>query len=148
MNRFYWSLLFVLLVGAACGSLTNSGEIDEPGAVSDTVIVYGRSGGFAGLQQEWTIYPDGRIDFPDGSQKQVDPAQIQTLFDTIRTANFQSLNDSYLPKDTCCDLFTYTVTVQTDSEKQTITTMDGASNVPVELTAVLQTINQLIQTIE
>jgi hypothetical protein len=148
MKRIYWSLLFVLLVGAACGSLTNSGAIDEPGAVSDAVVIYGRSGGFAGLQQEWTIYPDGRIEFPDGSQKQVDAAQAQALFDTIQTANFQSLNAAYLPEDTCCDLFTYTVTLQTGDEKYTVTTMDEAPDVPIELTAVLQTINQLIQTVE
>ncbi len=139
-------LLLVLLLGVACSPVRF--EDTETILSDDTVIIYGRSGGFAGLQQEWTIYADGRIDLPDGSQKRVDPAQIQTLFDTIRTANFQSLNESYLPEDTCCDLFTYNVTVQTDSEKQTITTMDDASNVPVELTAVLQAINQLIQTVE
>jgi hypothetical protein len=111
----------------------------------DTIVVYGRSGGFAGLQQEWTIYADGKIILPDGSQKQIDPAQVQLLFDKIQAANFQSLNPSYMPEDTCCDLFTYTVTVQTGSETHTITTMDDAPNVPVGLTAVFQTIDDLIQ---
>ena len=123
-------------------------EPDTPHNTSDTIIIYGRSGGFAGLQQEWTIHANGQIVLPDGSQKEIDVAQAQVLFDTVKTANFQSLNEAYMPKDICCDLFTYTVTVQTGNETQTITTMDEAPNVPAELTAVLQTINELIQTVE
>jgi hypothetical protein len=144
MTRLY-VLVFVLLFAVACTPIFQSGEM---GSVlsEETVIVYGRSGGFAGLQQEWTIHADGRIDLPDGSRKQVDAARVQSLFDTIQTANLQTLNESYLPENDCCDLFTYTLTVQTGSNTQTITTMDGASNMPEELTAVFQTIDQLIQT--
>ena len=127
---------------------TGEPEPDTPHNTSDTIIIYGRSGGFAGLQQEWTIHANGQIVLPDGSQTEIDVAQAQVLFDTVKTANFQSLNEAYMPKDICCDLFTYTVTVQTGNETQTITTMDEAPNVPAELTAVLQTINELIQTVE
>lgn len=120
----------------------------EPSSLSDTVIIYNRSGGFAGLQQEWTIYADGRIVLPDGSQKQIDPTQVQAVFDTIATANFQSLKASYVPKDTCCDRFTHVITVQTGSEAHTVTTIDQAPDEPAALTAVLQTINELVQTVE
>lgn len=143
MKRLCFGLILVLVV-VACGPAFAPEDV-ESGLSQETVIVYGRSGGFAGLQQEWTFHANGRIDFPDGSQKQVDAVQIQSLFDTIQTANFPTLNESYLPENDCCDLFTYTVTVQTGSNTQTITTMDGAVNMPEELTAVLQTIDELIQ---
>ena len=150
-------LLLVVLLGAACGPaftaederlVTAVAEPDISHSTADIIIIYGRSGGFAGLQQEWTIHANGQIDLPDGSQKQVDAAQVQALFDTVTTANFQSLNESYMPKNTCCDLFTYTVTVQAGNERQTITMMDEAPNVPAELTAVHQTIDDLIQNAE
>lgn len=148
MKHFYLTLLFILLVGAACGPSMTGDEVAEPDAVSDAAIIYNRSGGFAGVQQEWMIYPDGRIEFPDGSQKQVDSAQAQALFETIQSANFQSLNASYVPEDACCDLFTYTVTLQAGDETYTVTTMDEAPNEPAALTAVRQTIDELIQSAE
>ena len=144
MKRYYFVLLILLLATACRTALRTE---DQGIALSDdTVIVYGRSGGFAGLQQEWTIHADGRIDLPDGSQKQVEVAKVKDLFATIQTANFQTLNESYLPEDDCCDLFTYTVTVQTGAKAQTVSMMEGTTNVPGELTAVFQTIDQLIQT--
>jgi hypothetical protein len=146
MKRFYL-LLFVFFLGTACSSVL-SPDSTEGSLPDDAVVIYGRSGGFAGLQQEWTIHPDGRIILPDGSQKQVAAAQAQAVFDAIQSANFRSLNAAYLPEDTCCDLFSYSVTVQTGSESQTITTMDGAANVPESLTAVFQAIDNLIQTID
>lgn len=127
---------------------TETRNASEPSDLSDTVIVYNRSGGFAGLQQEWTIYSDGRIILPDGSQKQIDPTQVQAVFDAIATANFQSLKASYVPKDTCCDRFTHVITVQTGGETHTVTTVDQAPDEPVELAAVLEAINELIQTIQ
>ena len=143
MKRFYFGLILILLA-AACGPALAPDNVE--GIFSeDAVIVYGRSGGFAGLQQEWTIHANGQIDFPDGSQKQADPEQVLTLFDAVQAANFPSLNAAYLPEDTCCDLFTYTVTIQTDRETHTITTMDNAPNVPAALTAVFQSIDALIQ---
>ncbi|MCB9420937.1 MAG: hypothetical protein H6667_14130 [Ardenticatenaceae bacterium] len=143
MKRFYFGLILVLLV-AACGPALAPDDVENVFS-EETVIVYGSSGGFAGLQQEWTIHTNGQIDFPDGSQKQADSEQVLTVFDAVQAANFQSLNTSYLPEDTCCDLFTYTVTVQTGSEAHTITTMDNAPDVPDGLTAVLQTLDELIQ---
>ena len=144
MKRFYL-LLFVLLLGVACQPAAQP-ESAEGSLPEDAVVIYGRSGGFAGLQQEWTIHPDGRVILPNGSEKQADPAQAQAVFEAIQSANFRSLDAAYLPEQTCCDLFTYTITVQTGSDSQTITTMDGA-NEPESLTAVFQAIDDLIQTI-
>lgn len=146
MKRFYFGLILILLA-ATCGPALAPDNVENVFS-EETVIVYGRSGGFAGLQQEWTIHADGQINFPDGSQKQADPEQLLTVFDAVQAANFSSLNAAYLPEDTCCDLFTYTVTVQTGSETHTITMMDNAPNVPDGLTAVFQSIDALIQNAE
>lgn len=119
---------------------------DQP---PEILLVFHRSGGFAGLDQEWTLYTDGQIIMPDGQQKMVDAAQLQALLDTIQVADFLSLNDSYyVPKDTCCDRFFYTITVQLDGATKTVETIDAAPEQPERLTAVLGAINELIQTIQ
>lgn len=146
MKQYYF-LLFVLFFGAACQPVWPSEEV-ESSLPGDTIIIYSRSGGFAGLQQEWTIYPDGRIDMPDGTQKQVDASQVQTLLDTIQTANFFEMSESYIPLDNCCDRFTYSITVQIDGQSKIVTTIDDAPKQPEQLTTILDAINSLLNDLD
>ncbi|MEJ2747869.1 MAG: hypothetical protein P8183_08160, partial [Anaerolineae bacterium] len=104
-----------------------SSKPDKMEAVpAGAVLVFHRTGGFAGVDQRWVVYADGRIDMPDGTQKQVDASQVQALLDTVQTANFFDLNDSYVPLDNCCDRFTYSITVQLDGQVKTVNTIDDA----------------------
>ncbi len=114
--------------------------------VADVLVVFERSGGYAGLLQQWTIYTDGRIDMPDGSQKQVGTEQIEALLAAIQSANVFALNDSYIPADSCCDQFSYTITMHLDDGVKRIDTIDNAPKQPEQVTAVLNTINNLLST--
>ena len=122
MRKAYFWLIMILLVGTACSpavtideqlevtavaqtpAQSEQAESTAPAATEDhppeTLLIFHRSGGFAGLDQEWTIYTDGQIEMPDGGQKMADAAQLQNLLDTIEAADFFNLNDSYIPKDT------------------------------------------------
>jgi hypothetical protein len=42
-----------------------------------------------------------------------------------------------VPKDTCCDRFTYQLTVRRGNEIHTITTLDAAPDAPAELQTIL-----------
>lgn len=124
-------------------------EQTKPGELpANAALIFQRSGGFAGLDQQWIIYTDGRIDLPDGAQKQVDAGQVQTLLDTIQAANFFEMNESYVPLDNCCDRFTYSITVQMDGQSKTVTTIDDAPKQPEQLTTVMNAINLLLSELE
>jgi hypothetical protein len=96
------------------------------------------------LQQQWTIYADGRIDMPDGSPKQVSTEHIETLLAAIEAANVLTLSNSYVPADACCDQFYYDITFYLEGGTKQVATMDGAPKQPETLTAVLDSINDLI----
>lgn len=62
----------------------------------------------------------------------------------IRAANFMALQDSYLPKDTCCDRYEYTITISANGQSKTVRTIDGAPVAPPELIQLVDTLNRLV----
>ena len=63
----------------------------------------------------------------------------------IRAANFMELQDSYLPKDTCCDRYEYTITISTNGQSKTVRTIDASPTAPPELTQLVDTLNRLVR---
>lgn len=125
---------------------TSENEIVEEAVVEDsgeTAVSFHRAGGFAGLDEQWLIYANGRVKAPDGSEQQVDVEAVQALLETITVNDFFGLEDSYIPEETCCDRITYEITVQMDGNVKTVQTIDGAEQ-PEQLTQVLSAVNNLL----
>lgn len=110
----------------------------------DAAIIFHRSGGFAGVDQQWMIYIDGRIEQPGGQQVQADEQQVKTLLEAIDAAGFFELKNSYIPLNSCCDRFTYAITVQQDDKVKTVTTIDASPDAPQELQQIIDEIGKLI----
>ena len=106
--------------------------LDQLVAADEPVIVYSKSGGFAGLEQEWRIYADGRIENEDGKLVgQAEPAEVTAVVMLADEAGFYELDDEYLDKNiTCCDLITYTLTVTDGKQSQTVVTRDMSPRPP------------------
>ena len=128
-------------------------ELVVPGAIplkqdqielGDAVIIYSRSGGFAGLMEEWHIYADGRVESNNGSIQQVAPEQVARLLATAESSNFNGLQAAYLPRDSCCDRFSYSITIHLDDVIKTVSTMDGVAKQPEALTVLLTAVNDLL----
>jgi len=119
--------------------LTETVGTDEP------VIVYSKSGGFAGLEQEWHIYADGRIEDAEGELVgQVEPAEVTAVVMLADEVDFYELDDQYLDKNmTCCDLITYTLTVTDGEQSHTVVTRDMSPH-PPELDEMLRAVEELI----
>jgi len=64
----------------------------------------------------------------------------------VRAANFMSLEDSYVPKDSCCDRYLYEITVTIGGHSKTVRTIDASPTAPAELTQLVDTLNQLVAT--
>jgi len=116
----------------------------EAGVGESAVIVFKRSGGFAGIDETWTIFSDGTVKGPGGELRNVDPAQVQAVLDMAQTADFINLADSYVTLDTCCDRFFYSVTIRQGGEVKTVSTMDDAPNQPDSLLQVMNAIGELL----
>ena len=121
------------------------GENYKTEVAGDVAVIYHRSGGIAGVDEQWIIYTDGGIESPDG-RRQVGPQQVQELLDTIKAAGFFDLDDSYLPMNTCCDRFIYDITVQLDGQVKTVNTIDASPTQPDQLTTALDAIEALLFT--
>lgn len=111
-------------------------------------IVFRRSGGFAGVDEEWTIYSDGRITSTDGGAWRVTPDQVEPLAEQIDKSGFFELDGKYLPLDTCCDRFTYQVSVNMGDKANSVTTIDAAPGVPPELWEIIGELNTLLTSLE
>ncbi len=117
------------------------------GAGPKVWLEYERSGGFAGFHDRLTIYEDGSATLDRKgvyTALRLSQEEMERLKGTLSTANFLSLNESYMPADPCCDRFVYTIRYANPAggKPHTVTTMDGT--VPPELLPVLEALNQIV----
>lgn len=101
--------------------------------VSNTAVIFKRSGGFAGLDEEWIIFTDGRIQASNGDSSQVSPETVSQLLNSLEAAGFFSLDGNYLPEDSCCDRFFYEITAVNNTTFHTVTTVENTPDMPEAL---------------
>jgi hypothetical protein len=124
---------------------TSADVTDKPSQpAAGIALVLGRSGGFAGTSEQWTVYTDGRVEASDGGRWQVAPEKIAQLVAEIERLGFFELAGRYVPLDTCCDRFTYELSVRSGERTHTITALEAAPNAPVALWDILGTANDFI----
>ncbi|MEW5958790.1 MAG: protealysin inhibitor emfourin [Chloroflexota bacterium] len=116
----------------------------QPEALGQAVLLFRRSGGLAGISEQWLIYADGRVTVDEGREWQAGAERVEQLLKTIDTLGFFELDGTYLPLDTCCDRFTYEITVRFDGKINTVTTIDAAPNAPPALQQVISEISRFL----
>ncbi|MEM7111634.1 MAG: hypothetical protein AAF614_04330 [Chloroflexota bacterium] len=116
--------------------------------LSGAVIVYRRSGGFAGVNEEWRIYENGRVVDIDGNEWQLAPEQVTSLITVTQTLGFNDMRTNYVPQGYCCDHFMYDLIVNQGDRIHRVTTADGVSGVPEALGELLAATTVLIETVE
>ena len=122
MTRRLIALLAFGLVITACGGADTLGTpAEEP--ISGTIHT---SGGIAGIDETWTLDADRTITGPDGMTGTITDAELGKLRDAIDAADFFNLAATYMPADTCCDRFTYEVTLTEGDRTNRVTTIDAA----------------------
>ena len=91
----------------------------------------------------WTMFADGRVGSSDGRSWHVPPEEITTLVDSIMALGFADFEDSYIPKDTCCDRATHTITIYQNGEVYQASVLDSA-DAPAELYQTLDLIGEFL----
>ena len=113
--------------------------------MAEVFVTYQRSGGLMGAHDTWLIDSQGKVSTPgSGAAAQLTSTQMAELIAAIRLANFTALQDSYLPKDTCCDRYEYTVTITINGQSKTVHTIDASPTAPPELTQLINTLTRLV----
>ena len=137
------------VLGSNTTSQDDSSSSHNEVKLGDALLLFERTGGMMGIgsnDQTWHFYGDGRVTVSDGRSWQVDSQQIATLVKDILALGFTDFADSYMPQDTCCDRFTYTLIIKEGDWVYQTTTMDGADG-PPELFQAIDLINQFILTL-
>ena len=121
--------------------------LEEQAASAEISVSYHRSGGFSGADDTWTIAADGAVSHQGQTPRtpeQLTTAQMAELAAAIRAADFMSLEDSYMPQETCCDRYLYEITVTIGGHSKTVRTIDASPTAPAGLTRLVDTLNRLV----
>ena len=151
-------LLLAIAALAGCSSPQISTEAlpgetkspnDESGETGkDLLIVLKRSGGLAGVDESWRISADGRILASDGKASQVSADSIRAAVEALDSLGFFELNSSYMPLDTCCDRFTYQLSVTANGKTHVVTALEGAQETPEDFWKAINVVNILLDQAE
>ncbi len=149
---FIFGLLFVFsLVGCARSVVPSPlatvapSPLASPETASDVYLVYQRSGGLAGVHNTWTIDRQGNVTQPNSnSVTQLTNIQMNELITAVNAANFMSLENSYVPKDSCCDRYEHTITVTLNGQSKTVHTIDAAPTAPAGLNSLIDLLGKLL----
>jgi len=119
--RTWWRVVVSLpLAGALCGAQgehdLQSGPVGAVDAlfasfVQNATIRIVRTGGFAGVYEEWWIRPGGWRESPRGERVLIDPTRLRSLAAAFYFQQASWQDHRKLPP-WCFDCFTYEVTVQ------------------------------------
>ncbi len=106
---------------------------------ADAVLRFQRSGGLAGTNESWVLYQDGRLVDPQGNERQLGQAGVNTVMQAVDAAGFFNLNSQYGTAPGS-DAYTYTITIQRNGQVHSVTTFDNAIGTPPALTTLLNTL--------
>jgi hypothetical protein len=126
--------------------ITPSPEKAAMALEAEPVIVFQRSGGFAGVSEQWSIYASGKISKQGGEDLTVDPAKVTALMEALQTAGFYDMKASSgkTVLSNCKDCFTYQLTVTGAEKANTITFQEGAKDIPEAILNIMNQINDLV----
>ncbi len=145
MKKSYFVLIsFCLLLVFGC--VNDSETTPVPSSPKSVLVSYQRTGGFAGLRDQLTIYSNGYCELQrKGLEREftLQPGQLAHLKELMEEANFLGLKAQYLPTNAGADFFEYVLSYQAEEGKMhTVRTINGA--VPDALQPILKELNQLI----
>jgi hypothetical protein len=108
-------------------------------------LVYTRSGGFAGVNETWEIFSDGRVLSDKGDLKMISPAAAQALLEQMRAVDLAKLSQKSPTSEVCADCFMVELTLNDGGKQIHISIIPESTNadpIAVKLVGTVQkTIN-------
>jgi len=146
MTKKYFTLISVCILLLLSGCSDGSDSTNTPTNQNSVLVIYQRSGGFAGLRDELTVYSNGDCELQRKAIEReftLEPDQLAHLKQLMEEESFLNLKGEFLPPNTGADFFEYVVSYQAgESKMHTVRTVSGA--VPDALQPILSELDKLI----
>lgn len=112
------------------------------------VILVQRSGGFAGVDEGWSFYLDGKIVTNKGEQKTVTAEQVTNFIDEINATGFFEMEypSGSSKLSNCKDCLTYVLIATNNGLVNSITIQEGSADVPETLVQIIKQLISLART--
>lgn len=152
--------LLVLLALAACAaqpapeaqpqsgnaSTQPTAPAPQPSPAGELVATLQRSGGIAGATETFVVQGDGTVAVGLTTRQAEGGAEAAAdLANRIAaTGIYDVAPGQYMPANTCCDRYTYDLTLVRDGQRYHYVTMDGAENAPPALMETISLIQQYV----
>ena len=143
MKNLHGNLIVSLLVASLCSTAYSS----PPDSQAERVIGYQRSGGYAGVNEQYNVLGNGHVSTNKQCEWRVDAEQLELLVQRIEVLGFYDLAAKYVPKNACCDRFSYQLTVSTNDKKHTVSVVGGDPRVPEQFWEMLKLVQQFLDII-
>jgi hypothetical protein len=114
---------------------------DSTSFPNEVVIVLHQEGGFAGLDQTWTVYQDGRIEMNGELSGQLSAQELAFLLNSIDQSGFFEF-DHPESGPFCCDFFTFTITATVGDRSNSISVSDGNPDLPANINEIISVLLQ------
>lgn len=111
----------------------------------EAVIIFTQSGGFAGFDNTWVFYADGRVTYNGAEAAPQTPERINEVINELDNLGFFQMEYITGPNDHCCDFFYYTLAVKTQNRQNYVSFSEGDPNLPQALWDALSLIQPLAQ---
>ena len=155
-SRRVLATIFLFWITGCAKDLVTSTSVTPPSTPSHTeasiddnpasgiVLLYERSGGIAGIHNEWKAYSDGRLESIDGSIGTLSPKELDGVLEEFHKLNFFDLEMKINPFDSCADCFSYRLLINFEGQTNEISWNEASTDTPVNFREILTLINTLI----
>ncbi len=155
-SRCVLAMIFLFWITGCARDLATSTSVTPPSTPSYTeanvddnhasgiVLLYERSGGIAGIHDEWKAYSDGRFELNDGTIETLNPQELDGVLEELRKLGFFDLEMKINPFDSCADCFSYRLLVNFEGQTNEISWNEASTDTPVNFKEILTLINTLL----
>ena len=135
------------LTTAACEIKPHRYEAADRLLENGAIIAYERNGGPECIDELYAVYPDGRIEGDNGSDKitkQVNPEDIENLLIAVSERGWftEEMYDTW--HTPCGQCFTYYLGVSFQDQEKTVKAVDGGTDAPANYWQVVSILNGII----
>jgi len=157
-----WSLAILTGLAGACGpaptrlvqqsqasatNLPTATSVDGSKEPAGALIVYERTGGFAGITERWMIYLDGRVTTGEGREYVAEPEQVEALLSAIEQSGFFEWQQARGLPGACRDCFVHSITLAAEGRPKTISAVDGSSDAPEKFWELVDSIQRFLSAV-
>lgn len=118
--------------------------VTRPGT-QEEVIVYARTGGIAGISEQWRFLEDGRVFDEQGVEYSVSDSDIANMIEEMDALGFFAWEFEAPRLGSCADCFTYSIAATYDGQSSQVIFLDGQQDVPEEIWSILEAIQDLLE---